>query len=71
MVVLDRSNKRGKEGLQVHMIEGFVYSSERLGFGCLPGQKNLWCRMDEEGLEREVREKSQNSVKRWFPLSRI
>lgn len=61
LVVLGRSSKRGKKSLQVYIIEGFVCSSERLDFRCLQGQKDLWCRMDEEGLEREVKLESEPS----------
>ena len=52
LVALGRSSKRGKKSLQVHITEGY---SERLGFRCLEGRKDPWCRMDEEGVEREVR----------------
>lgn len=41
LVALGRSGKRDKKSLQVHIIEGFVCSSERLGFRCLQGQKDL------------------------------
>ena len=61
LVALGRSGKRGKKSLQVHIIEGFVCSSERLGFRCLQGRKDPWCRMDEEGLEREVGLESEPS----------
>lgn len=73
LVALGRSSKRGKKSLQVHIVEDFVYSSERLGFRCLQGREDL-AECGAEWMRKVWREKSdwsQNPVKRWFPLSRI